>query len=304
MFNDKSPTCILIIIKYLHSEIKCVVQKMSRSKKNKKNRDTQEYLINTVELCTWENELTLSQTYQEAATSYLQTANVTVAVCEVDQGPQDFNIVTSEQPCRASSEAAVDVNGFPFLRLICSSEDQNLKDVPHHLGNVGENIVPSSVLSLESSAPNLVLHSMSREQLHVNENHSIKSACSANNEIGENSLSNRVCQHQLMKRTDVRYVCQLCGFKCYKYPERAHSNSTEKPLKCVECDKGFSKPSYLKKHQNTHNKPFKCDQCGKVFSANNSLRLHQRTHTKHINNSYKRDECGKFFSSKLHFAEE
>ena len=42
-----------------------------KNKKNKKKND--EYLINTIECSTWENELTLSRTFGDVVSTYIQT---------------------------------------------------------------------------------------------------------------------------------------------------------------------------------------------------------------------------------------
>ena len=46
---------------------------MSRKKNKKKNH---EYLINTIEYSTWENELTLSRTFGDVVSTYLQTKSL------------------------------------------------------------------------------------------------------------------------------------------------------------------------------------------------------------------------------------
>jgi hypothetical protein len=55
----------------------------------------------------------------------------------------------------------------------------------------------------------------------------------------------------------------------------------EKPYKCDDCGKGFSKSCLLQKHRKIHidDKPYKCDVCEKAFNHSGSLKMHMRMHT-------------------------
>ena len=60
----------------------------------------------------------------------------------------------------------------------------------------------------------------------------------------------------------------------------------EKPYKCSQCNKAFSKKLDLIKHIRSHmwthtgEKPYHCTQCGKAFSYISNLKTHMMAHTR------------------------
>ena len=103
-------------------------KEMSRKKNKKKN---EEYLINTIEYSTWENEHTLSRTYGDVVSTYIQTNRLPAAettlsqhvVSDVtlmrsDDSPDDIEVdVVDVQPTTTAATAK------PFFNILHTSTD-------------------------------------------------------------------------------------------------------------------------------------------------------------------------------------
>uniref|UniRef100_A0A8U8BXD0 Uncharacterized protein n=1 Tax=Geospiza parvula TaxID=87175 RepID=A0A8U8BXD0_GEOPR len=74
----------------------------------------------------------------------------------------------------------------------------------------------------------------------------------------------------------------------------------EQPYECGECGKSFSRSCSLIRHQVVHTgeRPYECDQCRKRFQLSSSLLVHQRTHTEE--RPFRCPDCGKGFRQNAH----
>ncbi|NWI08913.1 ZN271 protein, partial [Crypturellus soui] len=78
---------------------------------------------------------------------------------------------------------------------------------------------------------------------------------------------------------------------------RRRPHGTEKPYKCLECGKGFTRSSNRNAHRRLHRnagarnsepvrrrrgrpgeRPFSCSECGKAFSYSSAFAKHRRSH--------------------------
>ncbi|KAM4034769.1 LOW QUALITY PROTEIN: uncharacterized protein ACNLHF_021459 [Anomaloglossus baeobatrachus] len=74
----------------------------------------------------------------------------------------------------------------------------------------------------------------------------------------------------------------------------------EKRFSCSNCEKYYTKKSYLVRHARMHTgeKPYSCSECGKCFAHRATLVGHKRFHTGE--KPFRCSECGKCFSHKSH----
>ena len=79
------------------------------------------------------------------------------------------------------------------------------------------------------------------------------------------------------------YNCDICGYGCdsrANFSYHLNSHTKEKPFKCKDCSKSFSRPNTLNHHRKIHKPPsFKCDFCPKMFRLKWDRELHMNTHT-------------------------
>uniref|UniRef100_A0A1B0A167 C2H2-type domain-containing protein n=1 Tax=Glossina pallidipes TaxID=7398 RepID=A0A1B0A167_GLOPL len=90
-------------------------------------------------------------------------------------------------------------------------------------------------------------------------------------------------KHHFKYHTTKPFVCEECGYSCYKEGSlvvhiRGHRG--EKPFACNQCDRRFGSKSLLNEHMATHSKERNhiCNVCGKAFNRPKALYHHKHLH--------------------------
>ncbi|XP_008054142.2 zinc finger protein 677 isoform X1 [Carlito syrichta] len=203
------------------------------------------------------------------------------------------------------------IHGKPFIR--------NLLKLKNNISYAGNKYMKCSENRIGLS---LQTHLAERQRFHTEEkiyecNQAEKSSSCGSSVLPLSPSVKNICNkyRKILKysllpsqygRTHIRekpYKCGDCGkafSKSSNLTNHQRIHSGQRPYKCNQCGKAFNQCSNLTRHQKVHTgeKPYKCNICGKVCSQNSNLASHQRMHTGE--KPYKCNECGKAFIQRSH----
>ena len=262
-------------------------------KKNK--RKTDEYLINTIEYSTWENEITLSRTYGDVVSTYIQSKCLPavettssqhvasdVTFMRNEDSPDDIEVdVVDVQPTSTTTEEllSTDVHYTATQVSLTSTEIENCATPPVSVNicgvengfqlNSGASMSGSNtVVSPSVSATKPTVNKLFNPSISTKYLHRLNPLVS----LQETSISKEKTKYSSEQNNSRKQT--HCEEKSKELP------TEDKLHACNVCDYKSPKKSYLKQHMITHTgkKPFACDVCDYKCSRKGDLKRHMRTH--------------------------
>ena len=266
---------------------------MSRKKSKKKN----EYLINTIEYSTWENELTLSRTFGDVVSTYIRTKCLPVVVQPVDTHvvsdvvlirnndssfQDDLNVDVEAVDCEQSSTqqcTTTTEHGIVRKRTSTTRNPQiTTADVPGSSTIVLQPSTSSFTPSISASSLHRLKSLMKHRRtvpLKENSNTLLDGYSLKSEETAQRQSSNRFETLDRMKKgtsvalnlakllvTQSKSACNI--------PEDTTEKSAPKDGQDMPLHSGVRKSG----------KQFACEFCDYKCSRKNDLTKHIRTHTK------------------------
>ena len=272
-------------------------KKNKRNKKNKKNKMTEEYLINTIEISTWENELTFTRTYRDVVSAYLRTKFLpltevkSVKVSNLifmgnhNLSPRidsDVEVVRSANIVGPSSSSLAELSAAnrlftPSISTSCLSRLKSLRRQQE------ESMKTDSSIDQNKPSPAVTNHNGTDFYRHISTHSTVKRFQCPRCEHKYHRISD-LSQHLRSHSDEKPYTCDVCnkGFSgSYALKKHQAIHSAVKRFKCLQCEYTCHTSSGLTQHVSKHSgeKPFACNVCSNTFSSRSDLKRHEQTHS-------------------------